>query len=92
MVRAVLFAQRDRLPELRAHTLDLVVAQCALLIDADRVERARLVELRKNLILEMKGTRRRGRYSSAYAILTSEEGFTGTRADILEQINKILGA
>jgi hypothetical protein len=56
------------------------------------LERARLVELRKNLILEMKGTRRRGRYSSAYAILTSEEGFTGTRAEILEQINKILGA
>lgn len=56
------------------------------------LERARLVELRKNLILEMKGTRRRGPYSSAYAILKSEEGFSGTRADILEQINKILGA
>jgi hypothetical protein len=44
MVGAILFAQRDRLPELRTHSLDLVVAQCALLIDANRVECARLVE------------------------------------------------
>ena len=54
------------------------------------LERARLVELRKNLKLEMAGTRRRGRYSSAYAMLTHEEGFTGTRAEILEQLNKQL--
>ena len=58
--------------------------------EIENLERARLVELRKNLILEMKGTRRRGPYSSAYAILKHEEGFTGTRAEILEQINKHL--
>ena len=52
-----------------------------------QIERYRLATLRAALKLEIAGMKRRG--PSAYAILT-KEGFTGTRADILEQINKQL--
>ena len=55
----------------------------------DQIARYRLATLRAALKLEIAGMKRRG--PSAYAIL-KKEGFTGTRADILEQINKILGA
>ena len=53
----------------------------------EQIERYRLATLRAALKLEIAGMKRRG--PSAYAIL-KKEGFTGTRADILEQINKQL--
>lgn len=56
----------------------------------DQIARYRLATLRAALRLEILGMKR-SRGPSAYAIL-KKEGFTGTRADILEQINKILGA
>ena len=53
----------------------------------DQIARFRLLTLRAALRLEIAGMKRRG--PSAYAIL-KKEGFTGTRADILEQLNKHL--
>lgn len=53
----------------------------------EQIERYRLATLRAALKLEIAGMKRRG--PSAYAIL-KKEGFTGTRAAILEQINKQL--
>ena len=53
----------------------------------DQIARYRLATLRAALKLEIAGLKRRG--PSAYAILKTE-GFTGTRAEILEQINKQL--
>jgi len=53
----------------------------------DQIARYRLATLRAALKLEIAGMKRRG--PSAYAIL-KKEGFAGTRADILEQINKLL--
>jgi hypothetical protein len=53
----------------------------------DQIARYRLATLRAALKLEIAGLKRRG--PSAYAIL-KKEGFAGTRADILEQINKQL--
>ena len=54
----------------------------------DLIARYRLATLRAALRLEIAGMKR-SRGPSAYAIL-KKEGFTGTRADILEQINKQL--
>lgn len=54
----------------------------------DQIARFRLATLRAALRLEIAGMKR-SRGPSAYAIL-KKEGFTGTRADILEQINKQL--
>ena len=54
----------------------------------DQIARYRLATLRAALRLEIAGMKR-SRGPSAYAIL-KKEGFTGTRADILEQINKHL--
>ena len=54
----------------------------------EQIERYRLATLRAALKLEILGMKR-SRGPSAYAIL-KKEGFTGTRADILEQINKQL--
>ncbi|CAK0762851.1 conserved hypothetical protein [Gammaproteobacteria bacterium] len=54
----------------------------------DQIARFRLLTLRAALKLEIAGMKR-SRGPSAYAIL-KKEGFTGTRADILEQINKQL--
>jgi hypothetical protein len=54
----------------------------------DQIARYRLATLRAALKLEMSGLKR-SRGPSAYAIL-KKEGFTGTRAEILEQINKQL--
>ena len=54
----------------------------------DQIARYRLATLRAALRLEILGMKR-SRGPSAYAILKTE-GFTGTRADILEQINKQL--
>ena len=54
----------------------------------DQIARYRLATLRAALRLEIAGMKR-SRGPSAYAIL-KKEGFTGTRADILEQINKQL--
>ena len=53
----------------------------------DQIARYRLATLRAALKLEIAGMKRRS--PSAYAILKTE-GFTGTRADILEQLNKQL--
>ena len=53
----------------------------------DQIARYRLATLRAALKLEIAGMKRRG--PSAYAIL-KKEGFAGTRAEILEQINKQL--
>ena len=54
----------------------------------EQIERYRLATLRAALKLEILGMKR-SRGPSAYAIL-KKEGFTGTRAEILEQINKQL--
>lgn len=54
----------------------------------DQIARYRLATLRAALRLEIAGMKR-SRGPSAYAIL-KKEGFTGTRAEILEQINKQL--
>ena len=54
----------------------------------DQIARYRLATLRAALRLEIAGMKR-SRGPSAYAIL-KKEGFTGTRADILEQLNKHL--
>lgn len=54
----------------------------------DQIARFRLATLRAALKLEILGMKR-SRGPSAYAIL-KKEGFAGTRADILEQINKLL--
>jgi hypothetical protein len=54
----------------------------------DQIARYRLATLRAALRLEIAGMKR-SRGPSAYAIL-KKEGFTGTRADILEQLNKQL--
>ncbi len=53
----------------------------------DQIARFRLLTLRAALRLEIAGMKRRG--PSAYAIL-KKEGFAGTRAAILEQLNKQL--
>jgi hypothetical protein len=53
----------------------------------DQIARYRLATLRAMLKLEIAGMKKRG--PSAYAIL-KKEGFAGTRADILEQLNKQL--
>ena len=54
----------------------------------DQIARFRLATLRAALKLEIAGMKR-SRGPSAYAILKTE-GFTGTRAGILEQLNKLL--
>ena len=50
----------------------------------DQIARYRLATLRAALKLEIAGMKRRGR--SAYSIL-KDEGFTGTRAAVLQQLN-----
>jgi hypothetical protein len=52
----------------------------------EQIEAFRLLTLRQALMLEMKGMRRTGK--SAYSILR-EMGYTGTRAEVLEQLDKI---
>jgi hypothetical protein len=52
----------------------------------EQIEAFRLLTLRQALTLEMKGLRRTGK--SAYSILR-EMGYTGTRAEVLEQLDKI---
>jgi hypothetical protein len=52
----------------------------------EQIEAFRLLTLRQALTLEMKGMRRTGK--SAYSILR-EMGYTGTRAEVLEQLDKI---
>lgn len=54
----------------------------------DQIARYRLATLRAALRLEILGMKR-SRGPSAYAVL-KKEGFTGTRAAILEQLNKQL--
>lgn len=53
----------------------------------DQIARYRLTTLRAMLKLEIAGMKKRG--PSAYAILKAD-GFTGTRAAVLEQLNKHL--
>lgn len=53
----------------------------------DQIARYRLATLRAALKLEILGMKRKG--PSAYSILKAE-GFAGTRAAILEQLNKQL--
>ena len=55
-----------------------------ILTTPDQIARYRLATLRAALKLEIAGMKRRGR--SAYSIL-KDEGFTGTRAAILQQLN-----
>ena len=52
----------------------------------EQIEAFRLLTLRQALTLEMKGLRRTGK--SAYSILR-EMGYTGTRGEVLEQLDKI---
>jgi hypothetical protein len=49
------------------------------------IQNFRILTLRQALKLEIKGIKRRGR--SAYAIL-KEMGYTGTRQQVLEQLNE----
>jgi hypothetical protein len=57
-----------------------------ILSTPDQIQGARLLTLRQALKLEIKGMRRTGR--SAYAIL-KDEGFTGTRQQVLDQLDQI---
>jgi hypothetical protein len=52
----------------------------------EQIEAFRLLTLRQALTREMKGMRRTGK--SAYSILR-EMGYSGTRAEVLEQLDKI---
>jgi hypothetical protein len=52
----------------------------------EQIEAFRLLTRRQALMLEMKGMRRTGK--SAYSILR-EMGYSGTRAEVLEQLDKI---
>ena len=54
----------------------------------DQIAHFRMLTLRSALKLEIAGMKRRGR--SAYSILKAE-GFTGTRAAVLQQLNEQLG-
>ena len=49
------------------------------------IQNFRILTLRQALKLEIKGIKRRGR--SAYAIL-KEMGYTGTRRQVLDQLNE----
>ena len=49
------------------------------------IQNFRILTLRQALKLEIKGIKRRGR--SAYAIL-KEMGYTGTRQQVLDQLNE----
>ena len=53
----------------------------------DQIAHFRMLTLRAALKLEIAGMKRRGR--SAYSILKAE-GFTGTRAAVLQQLNEQL--
>jgi len=55
-----------------------------ILTTPNQIARYRLATLRAALKLEIAGMQRRGR--SAYSIL-KDEGFTGTRAAVLQQLN-----
>ena len=55
------------------------------LTDPLDIQNFRILTLRQALKLEIKGIKRRGR--SAYAIL-KEMGYTGTRQQVLEQLNE----
>lgn len=55
----------------------------------EQIARYRLTTLRAMLKLEIAGMKKRG--PSAYSTLKAE-GFTGTRAAVLEQLNKHLEA
>jgi hypothetical protein len=57
-----------------------------ILSTPDQIQGARLLTLRQALKLEIKGMKRTGR--SAYAIL-KDEGFTGTRQQVLDQLDQI---
>ena len=57
-----------------------------MLTTPDQIQGARLLTLRQALKLEIKGMKRTGR--SAYAIL-KDEGFTGTRQQVLDQLDQI---
>jgi hypothetical protein len=57
-----------------------------ILSTPDQIRGARLLTLRQALKLEIKGMKRTGR--SAYAIL-KDEGFTGTRQQVLDQLDQI---
>lgn len=55
----------------------------------EQIARYRLATLRSALKLEIAGMKRRGR--SVYSILR-DEGYTGTRAQVLEQLHNHLEA
>jgi hypothetical protein len=57
-----------------------------ILSTPEQIQGARLLTLRQALKLEIKGMKRTGR--SAYAIL-KDEGFTGTRQQVLDQLDQI---
>ena len=60
----------------------------AIVLDTpEKIARFRLLTLRGALKLEILGMKKRGQ--SAYQVLKAE-GYTGTRAQILEQLNKQL--
>ena len=62
----------------------------AIVLDTpEKIARFRLIALRGALRLEIAGMKKRG--TSAYQTLKAE-GFTGTRAQVLEQLNNHLEA
>ncbi len=52
----------------------------------DQIEMARLLTLRRMLMLEMRGMRRQGR--TAYALL-KDMGFKGSRESVLAQVSDV---
>ena len=57
-------------------------------IEADQVDRARLLTLKAGLRLEVQGLKGRGR--SAYTIVKEELGFKGSKQKVLDQLSLYL--
>ena len=59
-----------------------------IVIEADQVDRARLLTLKAVLRLEVQGLKGRGR--SAYTIVKEELGFKGSKKEVLDQLGLYL--
>ena len=59
-----------------------------IVIEADQVDRARLLTLKAVLCLEVQGLKGRGR--SAYTIVKEELGFKGSKQKVLDQLGLYL--
>ena len=59
-----------------------------IVIEADQVDRARLLTLKAVLRLEVQGLKGRGR--SAYTIVKEELGFKGSKKEVLDHLSLYL--